>query len=240
MSSDNKDITEQKFSEKNTEFVYLVTHDLRSPIGNILGFTEILLDLPLRNEQEILLTRIRDNGYRALELIRDLQELSSLESGEVPLQLVNCDFSPIAQESLKRVSKLAENKKIQMINKMTESFEIRADREKLKTVLHNLLTNAIKFTSKSGTVSLNAQPDRDGLRIEIEDSGIGIAKEDIPVLFSKKQRIHTAGTEGEEGSGWGLTICQEIMRRHGSEIKVDSILGQGTCCSFVLPWPAKE
>jgi two-component system cell cycle sensor histidine kinase PleC len=112
---------------------------------------------------------------------------------------------------------------------------VEADRTKLRRVLVNLLSNALKFTPKGGRVEVRAEPEGDGVRLTVADTGVGIAPEDVARLFDKYEQARSRATRGEKGTGLGLYITRQLVELHGGEIQVTSELGRGSTFSFTIP-----
>jgi len=146
-----------------------------------------------------------------------------------------CDLSVLARQVITEMNWQAEEKEIQLINEIHFSHVVKADKNRVFQVLTNLIGNAIKFTPRLGTISLSAESTREGARLEVRDTGVGMATEAMGNLFEVHNRVTTPGTEGEKGTGFGLALAQEIVHRHGSEITVRSKAGEGSSFSFILP-----
>lgn len=217
------------------QFVGIVSHDLRGPLSTLCSLTESLLETSEVKEPRIL-EALHTTSNRAMDLVYDLLDLTALETGQVQLEMIPCDFPMIAQQALKESQIFAERKKIHLNNEVQPVPKVQIDPFRILQVLNNLLTNAIKFTPRSGKITLQAITEDNGLRVKILDNGVGIPPDNLPKLFEKHEKISTQGTEGERGTGFGLPLSQELIQAHGSQIEVFSEVGKGSCFSFVLPW----
>lgn len=218
-----------------SEFVGIVSHDLRTPVGNLTSLCDVLAESPEMLQEALPL--MQQSSKQALQLITDLLDLTSMENGKIKMHLTACNFAEVAQCSVQDISIVASRKKIQIKTDLVSTEDmVYADGSRILQVIINLLNNAVKFTPTGGFIQLRTTKEENGLLIEIEDSGVGIRKDVIPKLFSKHEKISTKGTEGESGTGYGLPLAQEIIYAHHSEIIVKSELGKGTTFSFLLQW----
>jgi signal transduction histidine kinase len=230
----------RELSEMKEEFLALTTHDLRSPLTVISGvisfFTSGRLG-ELSPEQKNMVAMIERNAQSLIELVNDLLDASKLESGTMRLDLASIDLRGLLDELREAMEPLAREKGIALEEHLPPGVPpVRADRTKLRRILVNLLSNALKFTSKGGTVEVKAAPEEDGrVRISISDTGVGIAPEDVERLFDKYEQARSRATRGEKGTGLGLYITKQLVELHGSQIKVDSKVGKGSTFSFTLP-----
>jgi signal transduction histidine kinase len=158
------------------------------------------------------------------------------------LQSNHYEFKPallqVAEEANTVVNLLGANaarKKVHMAINIDPETQVFADHNMLHTILRNLVTNAIKFTPSNGSININSSINHHEVFINVEDTGIGIAKENMEKLFRIDQQSSTLGTEGETGTGLGLVLCKEMVERNNGKIWVESNPGQGTCFTFALP-----
>ena len=223
----------QRYLHQMKTFVGIVSHDLRAPIDHLSHYCNQLTKKPFLIHS--CLDGMTKTAHRAVNLIHNLLDLSAMESGKINMNFRKCHFYTIAKRSLEEVNLLAENKKIKLINHSSiDDPPIKADGARIFQVITNLLTNAIKFTSRSGQVILETKVQKKGLLIQVIDTGEGIAPETIPKLFNKYAKVSTEGTSGEVGTGYGLPLCQEIILEHNSNINVNSQRGKGSNFSFLL------
>lgn len=223
------------------EFLAVCSHDLRSPLSGILGFTQILLNDPEINpSKHEMLQRILGAGKYLLELINDILDL-----GRAQAQKESMEFEPlnpllILRQCLGNFQPSADVKRIKL--SFTEkpeaaSASILGNRTALSRIYTNLISNAIKFTQEGGTVSLRASLDEtlSHLIIQCEDTGIGIPSAMMTKLFSRYSKVSRQGTHGEHGTGLGLIITRELIEAHGGHLAVRSREGHGTVFTTTLP-----
>lgn len=231
----------RELAEMKEEFLALTTHDLRSPLTVISGvisfFTSGRLG-ELSPEQKNMVTMMERNTQNLIELVNDLLDASKLESGTMRLDIAALDLREVMDELRETMLlPLAREKEIELIETFPENLPaIEADRAKLRRILLNLLSNALKFTGKGGRVEVRAElQEQDGrVRISVSDTGIGIAAEDVDRLFDKYEQTRNRATRGEKGTGLGLYITKQLVELHGSEINVKSEPGKGSTFSFTL------
>ncbi len=226
------------------EFLAVCSHDLRSPLSGILGFTQILLNDPeISPTKQDMLQRILDAGKYLLELVNDILDL-----GRAQAQKESMEFEPlnpllILRQCLGNFQPSADAKRITLSS--TEKAEaagasVLGNHTALSRIYTNLISNAIKFTPEGGAVSLHASLD-DGKRhlmVECEDTGIGIPPSMMSKLFSRYSKVSREGTHGEPGTGLGLIITRELIEAHGGQLAVRSREGQGTVFTITLPLAA--
>ena len=217
-----------------SEFLASMSHELRTPLNAILGFTQVMnRDSSLSNEQQQNLGIISRSGEHLLELINDILEMSKIEAGRTTLNENSFDIYRLL-DSLEEMLRLkADAKGLQMIFERTPDVPqyVKTDEGKLRQVLINLVGNAIKFTAEGGVI-LRGKTINDGhLLFEIEDTGPGIAPEEIDKLFEAFGQTET-GRKSQQGTGLGLPISQKFVQLMGGNIRVSSVLGQGTMFSF--------
>jgi two-component system phosphate regulon sensor histidine kinase PhoR len=169
-----------------------------------------------------------------LRLIEDLLSLSVLESGRVKLELKEFDLHEVLQDLLPSFQKMANEKALRLILEVPKPFILRADQLRLYELLYNLLDNAIRFTEK-GWVKLKAQKTKEGVIIEISDSGIGIPPFEMDKIFERFYVIDKSRSRKKGGTGLGLSIVKHIVELHGGKIEVKSRLGEGSTFTVFLP-----
>jgi signal transduction histidine kinase len=233
-----------------TDFLANVSHELRTPLTAILGFTEILvtgLDGPLNARQHEDATTVMTNARNLLGLVDDLIDLSRIEAARIDLRTQAVDVAEVLDRAVERVRSRAGAKGIRLIVDPAPGPVIaEADTARVETILLGLLDNAVKFTPADGTVRASAWIDRsaadghadgpaDGpavARVDIVDSGVGIAADDLDRIFEKFERL---GGPEQPGTGLGLTIARGLARLQGGTLTVESTLGLGSQFSLRLP-----
>ena len=226
--------------EQMRGFVGIVAHDLRAPLGKMINISEVLISGVDAEELLTFYRLMHKTSKRAFGLVNDILDLTAVESGQVQLDFQKCDIWPLAIQIVSELGYLAGEKTIKLVNNIKDPLEVRADGRRVFQVLVNLITNAVKFTPRRGSVTLAAEPIREGVKVSVTDTGVGIPPERIETLFQKHKKFSTQGTDGERGTGIGLPLSQELIRAHGSKILVESEEGRGSCFSFVLPWWQEE
>jgi signal transduction histidine kinase len=233
----------QELNLLKDELLTITSHDLRSPLGAIQNMAELLLEdseLPDPSRRR-LLENITDLSQRLIQLVSRLLDLARLEAGKVELEVTALHPSEVVRQALDLLRFSAQEKGIDM-QLVIEPGEllVHADWMKLSQILNNLLNNAIKFTSTGGHVIVTVGPDRNGMRISVADSGLGIPAEELPYLFEKFKQVHTQGTANERGSGLGLAIVRQLVELHGGSIDVVSERQRGSTFTVYLPAASME
>jgi signal transduction histidine kinase len=218
------------------EFLSNVSHELRTPLTSILGFTDLLLhglEGPLTAAQREDLRTIDAAGGRLLGLIDDLIEVSDIEAGRVELRIEPVALTPFLEERATEIRSLATHKKQTVdLDPGSAPAIIYADEGRLRTVLRNLLSNAVRFTPPEGSIRIEASGEGAGVRIAVVDTGIGIEHADQERVFERFQR---GAPPDVPGTGLGLALAREYCRLHGGDITLDSNAGAGSRFSVVLP-----
>jgi len=225
-----------------SEFLASVSHELRTPLVSIIGFAELLRDAaesPPKDKTRSV--RYADNiltsGRMLLDMINDLLDLAKIEAGKIELHLSRFDVRDVCEALLDFVRPLAEKKNLGIDMELADDLpRMHSDAGKIKQILYNLLSNALKFTPSGGQVALRAQPDGSaGIELRVEDTGPGIPDEKLPVIFEQFRQLDSSATREYGGSGLGLAITKELTRILGGSIRVESIVGQGSTFVVTLP-----
>jgi signal transduction histidine kinase len=234
------DVTQaREVARLKDEFVGLISHELRTPLSSILGYLELLRDddmNPLSDEQEQYLGVAERNAHRLLRLVGDLLFTAQVESGKFPLDLKDVDLEHIVTAAVESARPAATAAGITVIENVVDSTPVtHGDPVRLGQVCDNLISNAIKFTPKGGTVTvLLSKTEKDAV-ITVRDTGMGIAASELDQLFSRFFRATTATRNAVPGVGLGLTITKAIVTAHHGEMGVSSEEGVGTEFSVTLP-----
>lgn len=230
----------ERLNQLKTDFLANTNHELRTPLTSIIGFTEMLLDRetgPLNEIQRDYLLEINDSSQRLLVDINNLLDLSKLEAGQMKVNLKNGSLVEVAGEVLRQFKPLFRQKNQHISAILPEQLPPMAmDREKVKKVLVNLLSNAHKFAPEEGCIGLiiEVQPDQDTVIVSVTDDGIGLNWAEADNVFEKFYQAEGASRR-HEGTGLGLTLAKHFVELHGGRIWVASEPGQGTTFSFSLP-----
>ncbi|MFA5805583.1 MAG: PAS domain S-box protein [Melioribacteraceae bacterium] len=229
----------QELNETKDRFISIISHDLRTPFSSILGFTDLLLnDKDIEEERRIQYIQfIQDSSKSMLSLVNSLLDWTRLQTGSIKFEPDRINAKYLIDKSMQILSGVAIQKKIKLISELEKDFFIHADEGLISQVFNNLLSNAIKFTKADGTIRISAHANIEKKQVEfsVQDNGVGIRKEDIYKLFKIDTKYTTSGTAGEKGSGLGLSLVNDIIRKHGGEIWVESELGKGTTFTFSIP-----
>jgi signal transduction histidine kinase len=228
-------------SRHKSEFLANMSHELRTPLNAIIGFSEVLAEGmfgDVNEKQTEYLQDILESGRHLLSLINDILDLSKIEAGRMELEATDFDLPSAVENALTLVRERASRRGIRLEHTVDERLgDIRADERKVKQVLLNLLSNALKFTPEGGRIDVRATV-RDGMaEISVTDTGVGIAPEDQEAVFEEFRQVGTTANK-VEGTGLGLALSRKFIELHGGTIWVKSQLGAGSTFTFTLPLTA--
>jgi signal transduction histidine kinase len=233
----------EQASRHKSEFLANMSHELRTPLNAIIGFSEVLDERmfgELNAKQAEYVGDILASGRHLLALINDILDLSKIEAGRLELELADCDVAATVGVALTLVRERAQRRDITLRCEVDAGIgSIRADERKVKQVLLNLLSNALKFTPAGGSVDVSARDLGDDVEIAVKDTGVGIAPEDQAAVFEEFRQVG-AVSRRVEGTGLGLAISRKFVELHGGSIRVASELGQGATFAFRLPRSVPE
>lgn len=228
-----------KLNETKDRFISIISHDLRTPFSSILGFTDLLAndDELSEDERKQYIKYIQESSRAMLALVNSLLDWTRLQTGRIKFEPQKLDVSKIIIDSVNALSGAAIQKGIEVTSLVADPIYLFVDKSLINQVFNNLISNAIKFTNRGGSVKIFSEtiPNSRFLKFIVKDTGIGIKEEDIPKLFSVDSKFTSEGTEGEKGSGLGLSLVKEIVEKHGGNISVKSTYGVGTEFIFTLP-----
>jgi two-component system, OmpR family, phosphate regulon sensor histidine kinase PhoR len=229
----------KKNEQFRKEFLQNLSHEFKTPVFAIQGYIDTLLDGALNNPEinKRFLEKTQKNVERLSALIRDLDEISKLERGEQVLYKQNFVIQDLVKEVFEAISIKREKRNIQaLIKKGCESpLTVFADKEKIRQVVTNLVSNSIKYGKQNGTITASMyQTDGQRILIEISDDGIGIPEKHLPRIFERFYRTEEGRSRDVTGSGLGLAICKHIIEAHGQTIHVRSTEDVGTSVGFTL------
>ncbi|MCA2211763.1 PAS domain S-box protein [Jidongwangia harbinensis] len=224
----------QELDRLKDEFVAVVVHELRNPIGVIAGYTEMLRDDPeLAGRRELA---VLDRTSKHLQtLVDDLLELARLDAGHTSIDPRPVPPGRLLREAAAAQQPAADAHRVTLTARITCTRILLGDARRLRQVVDNLLSNAIKYTPPGGTVTLGAADSPDGITITVADTGIGIPAEQYPQLFTRFFRASTATTRGIKGTGLGLAISKAIVEAHGGTVTAQPAPGGGTTFTVTLP-----
>ena len=227
-------------SRSKTEFLANMSHELRTPLNAIIGFSDILMGQifgPLGDRRYNDYARdIRDSGLHLLNLINDVLDVSKVEFGKVELAEEPVDIAAVVESCTRLMRDRADSAGVLMVQALPRGLpQIKGDSRRLKQILLNLLSNAVKFTPSGGRVTVRASSAADGFRIAVEDTGIGIAKEDLATALRPFGQIDSRLARKYQGTGLGLPLAHSMAELHGGRLELDSLPGHGTTAVIWLP-----
>jgi signal transduction histidine kinase len=234
----DKSVQLEAASRHKSEFLANMSHELRTPLNAIIGFSEVLSEEmfgEINDKQAEYLRDILESGRHLLSLINDILDLSKVEAGRMELEPADFDLPGAIGNALILVRERASRHGIILASAIDERVgSIHGDERKVKQVLLNLLSNALKFTPEGGRIDISAAR-RDGLvEVSVSDTGIGIAPEDQDAVFQEFRQVGDSEKKGE-GTGLGLALARKFIELHGGDIRVKSHLGMGSTFTFTLP-----
>jgi signal transduction histidine kinase len=245
-------LTEQALKENSTKllqlnddkdrFISILGHDLRSPFSGLLGLSDLLMENIRKldiDEIEVFVNYINSSAKNTYNLLDNLLIWGRSQADRIPFDPQKLILTNICREVLETLNANAIAKNITVNFSEVDDMNIFADVNMLKTILRNLVSNAIKFTRKDGAISISAWRNDSNMTISVSDNGIGIAPGIYKQLFDISKIHTTPGTADEEGTGLGLIICKEFVEKHGGKIGVESVVGKGSKFYFTLPLRAE-
>ncbi|MFA5975336.1 MAG: HAMP domain-containing sensor histidine kinase [Elusimicrobiota bacterium] len=234
----------RELDQMKEDFVSAVTHELRSPLGAIESYLNLIghegrQGLDPAN-WDLYLERLRLNTQRLTRFVNDLLDVAAIERGKITLEPRRTHLAHLAQDVLALFhAKLRDKQLTAEVQAAQETPEAFVDPDKLRQIITNLVSNAIKFTPEKGCfeIRLESEIGQDRLRVSVKDSGIGIALEDQAKIFNKFEQVHSArqNVKGPKGTGLGLSICKALVELHGGTLSVSSQPGEGSVFSFTVP-----
>jgi two-component system, OmpR family, sensor histidine kinase VicK len=229
----------EEVTKAKDNFISVISHDLRSPLAIIVSSSDILLKEVERlgiAETENFAKIINNSSRRIVEQLNDLVELSKSKRKNAGFNPANKPLNEIVKISLEMIENLAANKNIKLQNNTPESVEIFADTFMMQSIFQNLVSNAIKFTPEAGSIEVKCKITENGMvEIRVVDNGIGMTEEIRDSIFDESKIVSTEGTDEEKGSGLGLKLVKEFVKKQGGTIWVESEPGKGSCFAFTVP-----
>lgn len=229
----------RELDEIKSHFISAASHELRTPLTSIKGYVEAVLEDevgPLNEKQKEFLGYVKTSTERLHRLLNELLDISKIESGQVKMNKDRTNVKELLREETMIFKTQAANKEIALTLELDAHLrEIYCDADKIKEVMDNLLSNAIKYTGKGGKVKIAAKNFETGVQINIQDTGIGVPKEDLMRIFEPFQHIEKNGTDDEDSTGLGLTLVKRIVEAHDGNVFVKSEEGRGSIFSVILP-----
>lgn len=219
-------------------FFSIISHDLRGPFHGFVSMTQLLeqqLESWKPEQIKEMVGQLRTSAEQLSTFLENLLTWSRLQRGVMEYRPEPVILNYLIERSVTLLQQAAAEKGIHIENLIDSAILVSVDVAMFDTVMRNLLSNALKFTPEGGRVTLSAARDEQRVTLSITDTGIGIPAEKLPLLFRIDIRYQRRGTAGEQGTGLGLNLCQELIERHGGEIRVHSEVGKGSCFTCTLP-----
>ncbi len=228
----------KKLNASKDKFFSIIAHDLKNPFNAIIGFSEMLneelnSDQSSRSHEYAHLINV--SAVQTLKLLENLLEWAKSQRGKISFDPQQLAVNELVEEELLLLKDMAIGKNIQLNNLINTQLTVMADRNMLKTVLRNLISNAIKFTYRNGKVEVKASVNNDMVEIAVCDNGMGMSEVTRAQLFRIDANVSSKGTENEKGTGLGLFLCKEFVEKHGGKIWAESEQGKGSVFHFKLP-----
>jgi signal transduction histidine kinase len=228
----------QKANRLKSEFLASMSHELRTPLNAIMGYAALLADRiygDVNDRQEEGLRRIHVSAQHLLALINDILDLAKIEAGKMPLHVAPVSIAPVIAEISQQIEPTVRRKKLKFTTDMPNDLPVmKNDETKIKQVLLNLVSNAVKFTHTGGVV-IRVRVEGEMLRLDIEDSGIGIRSEDLEAIWEDFRQVDQSRTREFGGTGLGLSITRKLIQALGGAVRVESEYGKGSTFSVTLP-----
>jgi two-component system sensor histidine kinase GlrK len=222
-----------------SEFIANISHEFRTPLTSLREANNLLLDGiagKTTEKQQRLLKITKEESEKLIKMINDFLDLSKMEAGMIRYNFVPSDINIVFENAINEIRLLAESKEIDLKLETQKRLPIVfMDSEKIKQVMINLLSNAVKFTPNGGKISVVARTEDSNIYVEVKDTGMGIAKENLLKIFDKFQQVDTGINHKLRGTGLGLSIAKHIVVTHNGRIWAESRLGKGSTFKFVLP-----
>ena len=222
----------------NAKFLSIIAHDLRSPFSSIIGILE-LLKMSLKefdkNEIEKYVEIVYNSANNTLTLLDNLLIWAVSQNKEKNFKPIKINLYELLREEIESLKTIASQKQITLRHSVKPDLNVTADIQMVKTILRNLISNAIKYTNVNGEIIIDANEVKQYVEIAIKDNGVGISSEDQRKLFKIDAFHSTPGTQDEKGTGLGLLLCKEFVELHGGNIRIESEAGKGSRFLFTLP-----
>ena len=228
----------EQASQLKSQFLANMSHEFRTPLNAILGYTSMLLQGvsgDMQPAQRNKMLRVDSNARHLLSIINDILDISRIEAGKMPLHVEEFELPALIAELLNEVEPLIQKARLQVLTDLQHAGPlVRSDRQKVKQIVLNLLTNGIKFTPQ-GEVKVVARVEEDEVRIAVQDTGIGIAVQDYEKVFEDFRQADSSVTREYGGAGLGLAICRRLARMLDGRIDLESRLALGSTFTLVIP-----
>ena len=228
----------QELNKTKDKFFSIIAHDLKNPFITIIGFSDLLITefSEFSDEEKIYyLQEMKKSAHLSHSLLQNLLQWSRSQTGHLEFNPCSISLYGLVSENIQLLGKSADKKGVQLSTDIPNDLMVFADEDMLNTVLRNLISNAIKFSSKEDKINIGAIETNDSIQIDITDTGTGMEPSRVESLFKLDETRSTIGTDNESGTGLGLIRCKEFIEKHGGKITVASHLGVGTTFCITLP-----
>ncbi len=228
-----------KLNAEKDKFFSIIAHDLRSPLGGFMSLTELMTNESTEfsiEEQKELLFNLFQSAGNIFNLLENLLEWAQMQRGLIPFNPQLLSLNDTVNECIGLVNETARKKSIDITHNIDTNIKLFADSNMIQTVIRNLVSNAIKFTSKGGKINVFAEINEEHLEISIKDSGIGMSPLLLENLFRIDAKNNREGTEGELSTGLGLILCKDFIEKHNGSIWAKSEVGIGSTFTFSIPF----
>jgi signal transduction histidine kinase len=231
----------KELAELNTtkdKFFSIISHDMRGIFTPIVGSSDLIKRMVTKYEDDRLkkfTNNLSTSVRNALKLFENLLDWSRLQQGRMTFEPKKLSLTELVSQTVDLFSEHQKTKNIQIVNNIIEIYHVSGDANMIKTIIRNLVSNALKFTHSGGTITINAKKKEEFIEIAVSDSGVGMTSEKLNELFTLQKSKSNKGTDGERGTGLGLILCKDFVEKHGGKIWVNSIVGKGTTFEFSLP-----
>ena len=225
-------------NQTKNRLISIISHDLKNPFHSLMGFSDLLVHEAERFSEEEKLSfykSINDTSKKAFELLENLLDWTRLQTSEIPFNPADLHVTETIQSVLDLLKSQANDKGIVMQTDVTEGTIVYADSRMFETVLRNLVSNAVKYTPYGGKITISAQDQNDVIRLNVKDTGVGMDEAQVANLFNVDKKASRPGTNNELGTGFGLILCREFVKKNGGELSVESSPGKGSTFSFTVP-----
>jgi PAS domain S-box-containing protein len=224
-------------SEAKSAFLAMMSHEIRTPLNGVLGMAQAMAVGELTDVQRGRLRVIQESGQILMAILNDILDISKIEAGQLEVEAVEFDLGNILRGAQASFTTSANEKGVSLMFQVEDAYGVyRGDPTRVRQIVYNLLSNALKFTSQ-GHIAVVAERSATGLRLQVRDTGIGMSQATLDKLFTKFTQADAATTRQFGGTGLGLAICSELAALLGGKIGVESVLGEGTTFTVDLPFP---
>lgn len=228
----------KNINKTKDQFLNIIAHDLLNPISSLMGLSDLLLQFHTKKEnewRERIIIAMANESKQTYNLLNSILDWEKAQTDRINLKPVLQNLQVLVIEVLDIFVNIVENKNIKINSTISKNISVYADNEIIKTVLRNLISNAIKYTQEGGSIKIKATQSKKEIIISVRDTGVGIDQNQMKSLFDITSKESTNGTNGEKGSGLGLILCKELIEKHKGTIWAESEEGVGTTFYFTIP-----